>query len=102
MGELGQQPKYPKKKSCTGVRYRLYSSLATQIGLCRRRRTVPLLNPFDFVLFGGTGDLAMRKLIPALYQRYADVQFDERARILACASTALSRTDYIQRAAGHC
>jgi len=63
---------------------------------------VPLLNPFDFVLFGGTGDLAMRKLIPALYQRYADGQFDERARILACASSALSRAEYIQRAAGHC
>jgi glucose-6-phosphate 1-dehydrogenase len=63
---------------------------------------VPLLNPFDFVLFGGTGDLAMRKLIPALYQRYADGQFDAGARILACASTALSRADYIQRAAGHC
>ena len=63
---------------------------------------MPLLNPFDFVLFGGTGDLAMRKLIPALYQRFADGQFDERARILACASTALSRADYIQRAAAHC
>ncbi|MDY6921628.1 MAG: hypothetical protein SV765_15615, partial [Pseudomonadota bacterium] len=23
---------------------------------------------FDLVLFGGTGDLAMRKLLPALYQ----------------------------------
>ncbi|HKC15584.1 MAG TPA: glucose-6-phosphate dehydrogenase, partial [Steroidobacteraceae bacterium] len=60
------------------------------------------LNPFDFVLFGGTGDLAMRKLIPALYQRFVDGQFDERARILACASTALGRSDYIQRAAGQC
>ena len=63
---------------------------------------MPLLNPFDFVLFGGTGDLAMRKLIPALYQRFVDGQFDEQARILACASTGLSRADYIQRAAGQC
>ena len=60
------------------------------------------LKPFDFVLFGGTGDLAMRKLIPALYQRFADGQFDEHSRILGCASTALGRSDYIQRAAGQC
>ncbi|WP_461431082.1 hypothetical protein, partial [Ketobacter sp.] len=25
---------------------------------------------FDLVLFGGTGDLSMRKLLPALYQLY--------------------------------
>jgi glucose-6-phosphate 1-dehydrogenase len=63
---------------------------------------VQALKPFDFVLFGGTGDLAMRKLIPALYQRFADGQFDEHSRILGCASTALGRSDYIQRAAGQC
>ncbi|HLQ14038.1 MAG TPA: glucose-6-phosphate dehydrogenase [Steroidobacteraceae bacterium] len=60
------------------------------------------LKPFDFVLFGGTGDLAMRKLIPALYQRFVDGQFDEGSRILACASSALSRSDYLQRAQGQC
>src|SRR6267154_1721860 len=44
----------------------------------------------------------MRKLIPALYQRFVDGQFDEGARILACASSALSRSDYLQRAQGQC
>jgi glucose-6-phosphate 1-dehydrogenase len=28
------------------------------------------LPDFDLVLFGGTGDLAMRKLLPALFRRY--------------------------------
>ena len=28
--------------------------------------------PFDFVLFGGTGDLAMRKLLPSLYYHHCD------------------------------
>ena len=27
---------------------------------------------FDFILFGGSGDLAMRKLLPALYYRHRD------------------------------
>ncbi len=25
------------------------------------------VDPFDFIIFGGTGDLAERKLLPALY-----------------------------------
>ena len=61
-----------------------------------------VLDPFEIVLFGGTGDLAMRKLIPALYQRFAAGQIDGRARILAAASSALSREQYIQRALEHC
>ncbi len=56
------------------------------------------VDPFEIVLFGGTGDLAMRKLIPALYQRFAAGQFDSRTRILAAASSALTRTEYIGRA----
>ena len=27
------------------------------------------VDPFDLVVFGATGDLATRKLLPALYQR---------------------------------
>ena len=30
--------------------------------------------PCDFLVFGGTGDLAMRKLLPALYLRDRDGQ----------------------------
>ena len=61
-----------------------------------------VLDPFEIVLFGGTGDLAMRKLIPALYHRFMAGQFDARSRILAVASTAISREDYIARAAEQC
>ena len=31
-------------------------------------RTIQV-SPFDLVVFGGTGDLAARKLLPAMYQR---------------------------------
>ena len=61
-----------------------------------------VLDPFEIVLLGGTGDLAMRKLIPALFQRFAAGQFDGRARILAAASTAISRDEYLQRALEQC
>ena len=38
---------------------------------------------FDLIIFGGTGDLAMRKLLPALYHRDRDGQFAIASRIIA-------------------
>ena len=43
------------------------------------------LQPFDMVIFGGTGDLAMRKLLPAVYHRHCDGQLPEDGRIIAVA-----------------
>ncbi|MEM7320118.1 MAG: hypothetical protein AAF408_13975, partial [Pseudomonadota bacterium] len=33
-------------------------------------RVIPV-DPFDLVVFGGTGDLARRKIMPALFRRFA-------------------------------
>ncbi|MGL4767761.1 MAG: glucose-6-phosphate dehydrogenase [Formosimonas sp.] len=44
---------------------------------------------FTLVMFGGTGDLAMRKLLPALYQSYLDGAFQESSRVICAA-----RSDY--------
>ena len=41
--------------------------------------------PFDLVIFGGTGDLARRKLLPALLHRFADGQIAPGTRILGVA-----------------
>ena len=49
---------------------------------------------FDLVIFGGTGDLARRKLLPALLQRFADGQIVRGTRIVATARDAFSREDY--------
>ena len=46
------------------------------------------VSPCDFVVFGGTGDLAMRKLLPALWHRDREGQLPEHARIIA-----VSRSD---------
>ncbi len=34
------------------------------------------ITPFDFVVFGGDGDLAFRKIYPALFHRFVDHQID--------------------------
>ena len=39
----------------------------------------------DMVVFGGTGDLAMRKLLPALYYLHRDGHLHEGTRIYALA-----------------
>ncbi len=49
-------------------------------------KTIPV-QPFDYVVFGITGDLSKRKLIPALYHRFKAGQFDERSRIIGVSRT---------------
>ncbi|WP_371395939.1 glucose-6-phosphate dehydrogenase [Fretibacter rubidus] len=49
------------------------------------------VDPFDIVIFGGTGDLSRRKLLPALYHRYLDGQIDDSSKIIGVARTELDR-----------
>ncbi len=51
-------------------------------------RVVPV-DPFDLVVFGATGDLARRKLIPALYHRLHDGQMPDGARIVGAARSEM-------------
>ncbi len=39
---------------------------------------------FDLVIFGGTGDLSMRKLLPAMYRAYCQGDVDDDSRIIVC------------------
>jgi glucose-6-phosphate 1-dehydrogenase len=52
---------------------------------------------FDLVIFGGTGDLAMRKLLPALFRRFADEQIPASSRILGVAREEQSAQVYRDR-----
>jgi glucose-6-phosphate 1-dehydrogenase len=54
--------------------------------------------PFDYIVFGGTGDLALRKLLPALYQRDRDGQIPQDARIIGVSRSKMSSEDYAQKA----
>ena len=49
---------------------------------------------FDLVLFGGTGDLAWRKLMPALFQAFRHGTSPEGGRIIGIARDALSDAQY--------
>jgi len=52
---------------------------------------------FDYVVFGATGDLTMRKLLPALYQRFKEGQIPDEARIIGTARSKLSTEEYRER-----
>jgi len=52
------------------------------------------VEPFDFIAFGGTGDLAERKLLPALYQRQRAGQFSEPTRIIGTSRAKMSHKEY--------
>jgi len=52
-------------------------------------QTIPV-DPFDFIVFGGTGDLAERKLLPSLYHRQVAGQFDEPTRIIGASRSKLT------------
>jgi glucose-6-phosphate 1-dehydrogenase len=49
---------------------------------------------FDLVFFGGTGDLAWRKLVPALFQAWRHGKLPEGGRILAVARDERSDDEY--------
>ena len=53
---------------------------------------------FDCVVFGATGDLTLRKLLPALYYRYRDGQMPDGARIVGAARSTLSNDAYRDKA----
>ncbi|MFD0979704.1 glucose-6-phosphate dehydrogenase [Tropicimonas aquimaris] len=51
-------------------------------------RIIPV-EPFDLVIFGGTGDLARRKILPGLYRRLADGQMPPEARVIGAARSEM-------------
>ena len=52
------------------------------------------VKPFDLVIFGATGDLAMRKLLPALFRRHAVAQIPDDARIIGLSLSKHSTKKY--------
>ena len=56
------------------------------------------VDEFDLVIFGGTGDLTMRKLLPAMYHRDRDGQITTGSRIIAVSRSSLSREAYLDKA----
>jgi glucose-6-phosphate 1-dehydrogenase len=59
-------------------------------------RLIPV-DPFDLVVFGGTGDLAMRKLLPGLYHRDCDDQIAAESRIIGLSRQEIGRRAYVEQ-----
>jgi len=53
---------------------------------------------FDIIVFGATGDLSFRKLIPALFHRYCDGQISTDSRVIGVARTDIDIDVFRQRA----
>ena len=56
-------------------------------------RVIPV-DPFDLVIFGGTGDLARRKILPGLFRRFIDGQMEDNSRIIGAARAELDDEGY--------
>ncbi|TKX28463.1 glucose-6-phosphate dehydrogenase [Campylobacter estrildidarum] len=55
------------------------------------------MQSFDFILFGATGDLAMRKIFPSLYQAYIDGFLPPIGKMIATGRSSLSTEQFIEK-----
>ncbi len=53
------------------------------------------VDAFEMVIFGATGDLARRKIFPALYHRFMDGQIPENSRIIGVSRSEHSREEFL-------
>ena len=60
-------------------------------------RIIPV-EPFDMIIFGASGDLALRKILPGLYHRLVAGQLPPTARIIGAARSDWSREEFQQKA----
>jgi len=72
-----------------------------KLGVVSMAKFIPV-DPFDIVIFGGTGDLSRRKLLPALYHRWMDDQIPESSVIIGTARTQMSTEAYREIARDAC
>ena len=56
-------------------------------------RVIPV-EDFDLVIFGGTGDLARRKILPGLFRRFISGQMPEGSRIIGAARSDIDSAGY--------
>ncbi|MEX0339116.1 MAG: glucose-6-phosphate dehydrogenase, partial [Arenibacterium sp.] len=56
-------------------------------------RVIPV-EPFDLVVFGATGDLARRKILPGLFHRFRVGQMPGQARIIGSARSQMDDSEF--------
>jgi len=55
---------------------------------------IPKLKDADIVIFGGQGDLAMRKIFPAIYHRFKAKQINNNSRVFVISRGEVSQTEF--------
>ncbi|MGA1760391.1 MAG: glucose-6-phosphate dehydrogenase [Paracoccaceae bacterium] len=58
-------------------------------------RVIPV-DPFDLVIFGGTGDLARRKILPGLFRRFCQGQMTPESQIIGAARAEMDDAGFRQ------
>jgi glucose-6-phosphate 1-dehydrogenase len=58
--------------------------------------TVIPVQPFDLVIFGATGDLSHRKILPSLFRRMAAQQMPAGSRVIGAARSKMSKAEFRQ------
>jgi len=56
--------------------------------------TVIPVQPFDLVIFGATGDLSHRKILPSLYRRMLVGQMPAGSRVIGAARSKMNRAEF--------
>ena len=56
--------------------------------------TVIPVQPFDLVIFGATGDLSHRKILPSLFRRMAVHQMPSGSRVIGAARSKMSKAEF--------
>jgi glucose-6-phosphate 1-dehydrogenase len=85
----------PRKSKLEAV----IEGIAQELGLARDKGLVDdILEPCIIVIIGASGDLAGRKLLPALFRLYRQRGLPPRFTILGCSRTKMSDEDWRARA----
>ena len=65
-------------------------------------RSHPLPAVLDMVIFGGVGDLSLRKLLPALYMAHSHGNLPEQTRIVALGRQAWNHEEFVAFVSSRC
>ena len=68
--------------------------LTTEADAPEGSSTFKPVEPFELVVFGATGDLARRKLLPSLFHRYCDGQIPKNSRIVGVSRSEHTREEF--------
>ena len=77
---------------------------ADKMNIMNERETLPksaIVPTSDYVIIGGTGDLSLRKIFPALFLRYAAGQVTNKFRLFVVGRQEISAAEFREKLEPH-